>query len=129
MEKKKVLFIVLILVLVITSGVAVFYGIEFNKYKTAVEEITINEIDLSQIPDGIYTGSMETNWVGAEVTVTVENHAIIDIELEHRHGQGEAAEVIPSHVMEAQSLQVDTITEATYSSLIILKAIENALSN
>ncbi|TYB94365.1 MAG: FMN-binding protein, partial [Kosmotoga sp.] len=52
----------------------------------------------------------------------------VDIELiEHNHGRGEAAEVIPEKVVEAQSLKVDIITSATYSSKVILKAIENAL--
>jgi uncharacterized protein with FMN-binding domain len=47
--------------------------------------------------------------------------------LEHRNGQGEAAEVIPQMVVDAQSLQVDAISGATFSSKVILLAIEDAL--
>ncbi len=48
--------------------------------------------------------------------------------LKHTHGQGGAAEAIPGKVIEAQTLQVDTISSATYSSKVILKAIEQACS-
>ncbi len=57
----------------------------------------------------------------------MKDHHITDIKLDHRHGQGEAAEVITDHVIEAQSLQADTISGVTSSSKVILKAIENAL--
>jgi uncharacterized protein with FMN-binding domain len=49
--------------------------------------------------------------------------------LEHRNLLGKKAErEIPSRVLTAQSLQVDTVTRATASSMVILKAIEIALS-
>jgi uncharacterized protein with FMN-binding domain len=47
----------------------------------------------------------------------------------HLNGQGKPAEVIPDRVIEMQSLDVDIISGATYSSKVILKAIENALIN
>ena len=94
-----------------------------------MEEIAIGDVDLSTIPDGTYSGSHEAVWVGATVEVTVRDHRIIEIKLDHRHGQGEAAEVITDHVIEAQSLQVDTISGVTSSSKVILKAIEKALLN
>lgn len=97
---------------------------------TKLTDSTISDIDLSQIGDGIYKGSYEVFPVAAEVKVRVENHSITEIELvKHSNGQGAAAEVIPHKVMEAQSLQVDTVSGATYSSKVILKAIEYALKS
>ncbi len=61
------------------------------------------------------------------IEVTVKDHRITETKLDHRHGQGEAAEVITDHVIEVQSLQVDTISGITSSSKVILKAIEKAL--
>ena len=49
--------------------------------------------------------------------------------LEHKNGQGTPAEVIPEKVVETQTLEVDIVSGATYSSKVILKAIENALNN
>ena len=48
--------------------------------------------------------------------------------LEHFNGQGKAAEAIIPVVIERQSLAVDVIAGASHSSTVILKAIENALS-
>jgi uncharacterized protein with FMN-binding domain len=60
--------------------------------------------------------------------VTVKNHTIKKIELlKHKNGQGQGAEIIPDKVMEVQSLKVDSVSGATYSSKVILKAIQDAL--
>ncbi len=124
---KKIIFIFLAAILFIGGAFAAKYFFDLNNYREAVEKITIGEVNLVTIPDGTYTGSSETMWVGATVEVTVRDHRITVIKLDHRHGQGEAAEVITDHVIEAQSLQVDIISGVTTSSKVILKAIENAL--
>jgi uncharacterized protein with FMN-binding domain len=126
-KNRKVIFIILAAILVIGGAFAAKYFSDLSNYRQAVEEITIGEIDLSKVPDGTYTGSSEAVWVGATVEITVNDHRITDIKLDHRHGQGEAAEVITDHVLEAQSLQVDIISGVTSSSKVILKAMENAL--
>ena len=126
-KSRKIIFLILAVILVIGGAFAAKYFSELSSYRQAVEEITIGDVDLSTIPDGTYTGSHEAVWVGATVEVIVNDHRITEIKLDHRHGQGEAAEVIPDMVIEAQSLQVDTISGVTSSSKVILKAIENAL--
>jgi uncharacterized protein with FMN-binding domain len=88
----------------------------------------IKDVDISKLEDGVYTGSYSTFPVSAEVRVTVKGQRITGIDLlEHNNGKGKPAEVIPGRVVEAQSLEVDAISGATYSSKVILKAIENAL--
>ena len=88
----------------------------------------IRDIDITALADGIYTGGYSMFPVSAEVRVTVKGQRITGIELlEHNNGRGAPAEVIPSCVVEAQSLDVDAVSGATYSSKVILKAIENAL--
>ena len=83
-----------------------------------------------KVVDGIYTGSCEVLWVAAEVKVTVNNYKIEAIEMvKHKNGRGTPAEIIPSKVIEAQSLEVDIVSGATSSSKVILKAIENALNS
>lgn len=47
--------------------------------------------------------------------------------LEHEHLLGKPAEKIIDSMIEQQSLEVDAVTSATYSSDTIRKAIENAL--
>lgn len=121
--KKVVLIAVCIIVLVIG-----FYGTQLLNYKKTIKEIKIENVDLSTISDGKYTGSCDASYIAAEVSVTVKDHKIIDISLlKHKNERGKPAEVIPGKVVEAQSLKVDTISGATNSSKVILKAIENAL--
>lgn len=118
--------IVLIAVITVVSGAKSY--IEAGLVK--LTETSIPDVDLSKIADGVYKGSHKVFPVEAEVRVTIENHKIIGIELvKHFNGQGTAAEVIPDRVTEAQSLKVDIVSGATYSSKVILKAIENALQS
>src|SRR5471030_920229 len=121
--KKIVLIAICIMVLILG-----FYGIKLLNYKKTIREIKIENVDLSTISDGKYTGSCDASYIAAEVSVTVKDHKITDISLlKHKNERGKPAEVIPGKVVEAQNLKVDTISGATNSSKVILKAIENAL--
>ncbi|MHB1392235.1 MAG: FMN-binding protein [Clostridia bacterium] len=95
----------------------------------ALADQTISNVDLSKAEDGVYVGSYKAFPVAAEVEVTISNHRISGIELKkHENGQGLPAEIIPGKVVEAQTLEVDIVAGATYSSKVILKAIEDALN-
>ncbi|MDF2546008.1 MAG: FMN-binding protein [Anaerosolibacter sp.] len=132
-RKIKWIYIV-IPVLIIVGGIGGYRYVDYHRtlatYRQMIADITIDEVDLSKIEDGIYTGTHDAIWVGADVTVTVKDHRITNIKLErHLNGHGEPAEVIPQKVIETQSLKVDTISGVTSSSKVILKAIEKALLN
>lgn len=94
-----------------------------------VENAVYTTPDVRRIPNGTYTGKQRVGIVNAKVRVTVMDGRIeaIDI-LKHFNGQGEDAEAVIDDVIAAQSVEVDTISGATYSSAAILKAIENALT-
>jgi uncharacterized protein with FMN-binding domain len=124
--------VVLAVVIALAAIITAVWG--FKSYTEAslvkLTETSIPDVDLSKIADGVYKGSYKVFPVEAEVRVTIENHKIVAIELvKHFNGQGAAAEVIPDRVTEAQSLGVDIVSGATYSSKVILKAIENALQS
>ena len=66
--------------------------------------------------------------VKVKVAATIKEGTISDLQLlEHRSGQGQPAEAILAPVLTEQKLDVDTISGATYSSIVILKAIEDAM--
>ncbi len=115
-----------ILVLVVV-GASIYYS-RLREYHAKVDAIEIGGVDLAQVPDGTYRGASDAVFVSAEVEVTVENHRIVDIELQHKHSRGEEAEVIIDRVIEAQSLEVEMITGATGSCKVILDAIKNSLT-
>jgi len=126
-KKRKILIVVIgILVLIFLAAQVALKQIESNL--NALVDLELADIDLAQTEDGVYSGSYSALPVKAEVEVKLENHKIVSIELiEHVHGQGANAEILPEIVVQAQSLDVDLVAGATYSSKVILKAIEDAL--
>lgn len=136
MEKKTRLkrrILIIAVVLIAVAGVVLAAKTALNKMESNLEglmQLDVTDVELTLIADGAYTGEYSALPVSAKVNVTIKDHRIESIELlEHNHGQGDGAEIIPSIVVEKQSLQIDTISGATYSSKVILKAIENALQN
>lgn len=128
-KNKKKLFVVLAIVFCVTAGILIGAPAVLQKNLTALAIEEIPDVDLTKIADGVYTGSCTVLPVSAEVRVTVKDHVITEIGLvRHFNGQGSAAEILPGKVAEAQSLDVDIVSGATYSSKVILKAIRNALS-
>jgi uncharacterized protein with FMN-binding domain len=116
----------IILALCTVAGMLIFNNI--NNNLAALVTMNIPSIDLSDTEGGNYVGSYSEFPVSAKVEVTIEDHQIVTIGLiEHVTGQGQAAESIPDAVVASQSMQVDTVSGATYSSVVILKAIEDAL--
>ncbi|MBS4539501.1 FMN-binding protein [Clostridium sp. D2Q-11] len=126
---KKILLLILVVVLVISGGFVLSIRSKLEDFSEEVSSIEVQEIDLSKINDGTYTGKYYVNeTVGAIVEVTIKENNITDIIfIEHKYGKGKKAEVITGSVIEEQSLEVDTISGATGSSIVILKAIEDAL--
>jgi len=120
------IFVVLVMVLVI--GTAMY--IKFKDLNKGMATVRINEIDMSEVSDGVYSGEYGYNdMVSAKVEVTVKNNSITNIELtEHKCGLGGKAEAIVKRVVDSQVLDVDVVSGATVSSKVILKAIENALN-
>jgi len=136
MEKKtrlKRIILIISVVLIVVAGVVIVAKTALNKMESNLErlvQLDVMDVDLELISDGTYTGEYSAVPVSAKVDVTIKDHRIESIELlEHNHGQGDGAEVIPSIVVEKQTLQIDSVSGATYSSKVILKAIENALQN
>ena len=128
-KRKKITLIIIALVLVLAAVGGGAYVVVKNNQKT-VYAIDIQDVDLALVQDGTYAGEYNAFPVSAKVEVTVTDHRITAIDLiKHNNGQGGDAEIIPQMVVDAQSLQVDTVSGATYSSKVILLAIREALQN
>jgi len=119
---------IIIVVIIIFIGLFIAYKwIDNNLENLKTDEIEI--VNLNEVEDGSYTGKSSTFPIEVEVLVEVENHEIMQIELvKHFNGQGNDAEKILDRVIEQNSLNVDVITGATYSSHVILNAIADALN-
>lgn len=128
-KKKIVLFVVMLLLLVgLVCGI--IYLKNVADYKQAVKETTFEEINISDISDGVYVGEYDVNFIYAKVEVTVQNGVITNISiLEHRHERGKSAEIITNKIVDEQRIDVDAVSGATNSSTVIKKAVENALKS
>ena len=107
----------------------IFYYLDYEKYKNCISRIQLQSIDTSQTADGTYIGEYDAGYIYAKVSVTVTNGIITDIRLlEHRHQRGQEAEQITQDIIASQRIDVDAISGATNSSLVIKIAVENALT-
>ena len=128
-KKKTVLFVIMFLFLV-GFVLRILYLKSVADYRQAVRETTFEDINISDIPDGVYVGEYDVDFIYAKVEVAVQNGEITNINiLEHRHERGKAAEVITDSIVDEQKIDVDAISGATNSSTVIKKAVENALKS
>lgn len=119
-------------ILLLLAGVvsASVYLKSVADYKKAVAETNIGEIDISGIPDGVYAGEYDVNFIYVKVEVTVQSGEMTNITLlEHKQERGKAAEAIVREMIAEQKIDVDAVSGATNSSIVIKKAVENALRN
>jgi uncharacterized protein with FMN-binding domain len=131
--KKVIKIILLVLAIIILGGVAFYYfqiRPKLQEYEK-VRHITINEIPLSNVADGTYSGTYNYADTGSTVEVTVNDHQIENFEIQETglntdYAKRAAKEIVPK-VINAQSNTVDVVSGATTSSKAYLKALEYAL--
>ena len=95
---------------------------------TTGPEIEFESIDYTLLNDGTFIGEYSTPLVLAEVKVLINDEQIQDIQLiKHDCGKGRPAEKVIDIIINENNHQVDTVSGATTSSKVIMKAVENAL--
>jgi len=93
-------------------------------YQEVIEDMTSNVYS-----DGVYIGEATGYCPGLTVSVVVHDNRVESIEIIEHNEQKEsyflpAFESIPSQIIEGQSLEVDTVSGSTYSSIGIVNAVE-----
>ncbi len=122
--KKLIITLIVILVIVFAIILSVYLFTDIlNPTK-----IPINEINLDGINNGSYAGGYETKLVKATVIVHIYDENIYKIDLlRHENGLGKKAEAVLDKVTLTNSVMVDHISGATYSSVVLLKSVEDAI--
>lgn len=123
------------------GGIQIQYAIQ--NFPASSNEYTIDSKSVSEIASGfegvtfkdwVYTGTATGFRPGLNVSVTVSNNKITDIkvtshnEVNPRYYQ-KPIDTVPKEIIDSQSLDVDTVTGATKTSVGIINAVNNALSN
>lgn len=127
LSRKRSLLVLEILLSLICLIFTAVYLKRVADYKKAVRETTIGGTDISNIPDGVYVGEYDVDFVYAKVEVTVQNGAVTNIDiLEHKNGRGKPAEIVADRIIQEQRIDVDAVSGATNSSVVIKNTVENA---
>ena len=80
-SKKKIILFVIMFPLLVGLVWGIIYLKNVADYKQAVKETTFEEINISDISDGIYVGEYDVNFIYAKVEVTVQNGEITTHEI------------------------------------------------
>ena len=128
LSRKRILLLLAVLLFLAGLILAAVYLKSVADYKKAVKETTFHDVDIREVPVGDYVGEYDVDFVYAKVQVTVRNGAITAIDIrEHKNGRGKPAELVADRMIQEQKIDVDTVSGATSSSIVIKKAVENAL--
>lgn len=121
---KIMLCVVLVFVLVGAGGI--FY---LSRGLEAGNHLVVNNVDLSTLSDGTYTGTYKAGRWTNEVSIKIKDHQMAQITLvkDVVFSKPDVADQLLQTVMQAQTLNVDVITGSTVTCKAYLKAIENAL--
>jgi uncharacterized protein with FMN-binding domain len=101
------------------------------------QKVTLNELNKSiegaTFKDGIYTGEADGFRPELKVSVEIKDNTIISLEIiEHSEINSKyyqkAFDAIPQAILDNQSTEVDTISGATFTSIGIMNAVNDALS-
>lgn len=129
MRKRTKILLIVLIVIGIISLLGTYFIRQINQEMNELTVSKIPTINLSNIEDGTYMGTYQSMLITVKLEVVIQNHVITNITImEHQNGQGDSAEVIIDDVINMQSIEVDFISGASYSSKAILLAIGDALS-
>lgn len=130
-EKKKMktwLKVLLIVLLVLAAIIAAFIVFITSGLDT-LQKAKVGQVDITSVPDGVYTGEYSGNRWANTLQVTVSGGKITDIAVikdQFVKNKNLSADVFEL-VIEKQSTDIDAVSGATVSTNGYLLAIEDAL--
>lgn len=96
-----------------------------------LRKVVISEVDLSRVPDGVYTGSFKSWRMTNEVEVTIKDHKIVAIRNVNQMPDARSQNIVDKAteaILAKQSVKIDVISGASLNTRSFQKAVENALS-
>ena len=120
---------ILIIIAVFVVAASSSGYVSAQEEQSGVTAEPLEKVDLTDVPDGTYRGEFNLkDEVIYDVYVTIEAEQIsrIEVDSEDLAFLKKPAELI-TRVIQAQSVEVDAVTGASASSMILLRAIKDAL--
>jgi len=125
--KKVLIGLGIFVVIIIIFGVLFFF--RARQMVQVIDSTVIENVDLTQIEDGVYAGEFGDFLVSINLEVAVQDHKITNIKIiEQRSSPDHEARETVDRIVEAQSPKVDVVTGATGSSKCIMIAVQKALT-
>ena len=104
-----------------------------HKGEASLDSTESIDVSTGNYNDGVYKGTADGYAKNLSVQVEISDGKISDIEItSHNETPGfyeKAFELVPAEIIENQSTNVDTASGATYSSVGIINAVNNALAD
>ncbi len=127
--KKCIIILSSVLLAGLLTAILFFVILPERSYED-IRQMSIQNVNLDQLEDGVYQGEFAYGQYTYHAEVTVKNHRIEEIKLSHgnKSKQAKAAEGVIDTILTEQKVDVDVVSGATTTSKAILKAVENALS-
>ena len=123
----KTLLVIACVIGITVGGVRLAMDRQVTKMYAQLDAVAV--VAPEQVADGTYEGTAETPLVKVTVEVTVQDHAIREIELlRHENGHGAPAEAMLPEMLSRNTSEVDTISGATLSGKAIRAAVRDALA-
>lgn len=106
-------------------------GFIISRRKNQVREVTnlpYHNVELEQVPDGIYTARTETSFLYVELAVTVQNHKIVNIKVTESEGLDSVpAKPILDKIIQENKTAVQAIKGAELGSIVYISCVDSAL--
>jgi len=131
--KKGVIILFSTLIILIVVVIAGIFGFK-QQFESLLVDIdreyaALAKVDLSAIPDGVYSYCFGKIPVYADLSVHVKDHVITGITMnEQSSGPGYDARETMDRIIKKQQAEVDVVTGATFSSKCIMIATYKALT-
>ena len=104
-----------------------------HKGEASLDSTESIDVSKGNYSDGVYNGTADGYAKNLSVQVKISDGKISDIQVtSHNETPGfyeKAFELVPAEIIENQSTNVDTASGATYSSVGIINAVNNALAD
>ncbi len=125
---QKIVGLILIPIILAAIIFLVYMALKLKQEEQQLQAIKIENIDIKSVKSGEYIGTCFLELKKAKVRVVVEDGIITEIEvIEHTHGPGRGVYEIAKEIIRKQNLDVDAVSGATKSSIVMRRAVENAL--
>jgi uncharacterized protein with FMN-binding domain len=132
-----VVFLLTIILHVVQVGGIQVHTLLLGNSTSSSQKVTVNELNKSMqgatFKDGIYTGEADAYRPGLKVSIEIKNNIITSLEItEHNEVNSrfyqKSFDSTPQAIIDNQSTEVDTTSGATFTSIGIMNATNDALS-